>query len=222
MTLTPQGRQTLFEWLVRAIVLCACLPVHEFAHAYVADKLGDDTARHYGRLTLNPIRHLDLWGSLLLIFVGFGYAKPVPVDPRGFRRPKWGMALVSAAGPLSNILMSTLLLALYKVLHYTGIYNVGKAVVLFSILRLIIIVNLGLAVFNLLPIPPLDGSKLLGAFLPDRLYYRVARYERVIYLALFVLLWTGVLSAPLAYLRSQLLVWLDVVTRPVDMLFTGR
>lgn len=222
MTMTPQGRQTLFEWLVRALVLCACLPVHEFAHAYVADKLGDDTARRQGRLTLNPIRHLDLWGSLLLIFVGFGYAKPVPVDARRFRHPKRDMALTAAAGPLSNILMSTLLLAVFKMFFYTGLSNIRTVAIFLSILEIIIIVNLGLAVFNLLPIPPLDGSKLLGAILPDRIYYRMARYDRMIVIALFVLLWTGVLSTPLSFLRGQLLVLLDVVTRPIDILFAGR
>ncbi|MGI6404443.1 MAG: site-2 protease family protein [Oscillospiraceae bacterium] len=222
MTMTPQGRQTLFEWLVRALVLCACLPVHEFAHAYVADKLGDDTARRQGRLTLNPIRHLDLWGSLLLIFVGFGYAKPVPVDARRFRHPKRDMALTAAAGPLSNILMSILLLAVFKMFFYTGLSNIRTVAIFLSILEIIIIVNLGLAVFNLLPIPPLDGSKLLGAILPDRIYYRMARYDRMIVIALFVLLWTGVLSTPLSFLRGQLLVLLDVVTRPIDILFAGR
>ena len=222
MTMTPQGRQTLFEWLVRALVLCACLPVHEFAHAYVADKLGDDTARRQGRLTLNPIRHLDLWGSLLLIFVGFGYAKPVPVDARRFRHPKRDMALTAAAGPLSNILMSILLLAVFKMFFYTGLSNIRTVAIFLSILEIIIIVNLGLAVFHLLPIPPLDGSKVLGAILPDRIYYRMARYDRMIVIALFVLLWTGVLSTPLSFLRGQLLVLLDVVTRPIDILFAGR
>lgn len=221
MTMTPQGRETLFEWFVRALVLCACLPVHEFAHAYVADKLGDDTARRQGRLTLNPLRHLDLWGSVLLIFVGFGWAKPVPVDPRRFRHPKRDMAITAAAGPISNIIMATVLLTVLKILYYTSFTGSGRFYLLLSILEIVIIVNLGLAVFNLLPIPPLDGSKLLGAILPDRIYYRIARYDRIIMLALFALLWTGVLSLPLSFLRNQLLTLLDLITRPIDILFAG-
>ncbi len=222
MTMTPQGRETLFEWFVRALVLCACLPVHEFAHAYVAAKLGDDTARRQGRLTLNPMRHLDLWGSILLIFAGFGWAKPVPVDPRRFKHPKRDMAITAAAGPVSNIIMATVLLTVLKILYYLSFTGSSGFYLLLSILEIVIIVNLGLAVFNLLPIPPLDGSKLLGALLPDRIYYRIARYDRIIMLALFALLWTGVLSMPLSFLRNQLLILLDFVTRPIDLLLAGR
>lgn len=220
--MTPQGRETLFQWFVRALVLFACLPIHEFAHAYVADKLGDDTARQRGRLTLNPLRHLDLMGSLMLILLGFGWAKPVPVNPGRFQHPKLGMALTAAAGPCSNLLMAGILLAVFKVLFYTVLGGSGGFAFLISMLEIIIVVNLGLAVFNLLPIPPLDGSKLLGAILPDRLYQRMLRYDRYIVILLFVLLWTGALSTPLSFLRDRALSLLDVLTRPIDILFMGR
>lgn len=214
--------EELYAWIVRAIVLVTALPVHECAHAYVASRLGDNTARDRGRLTLNPFVHLDLLGSLLLIFAGFGWAKPVPIDPRNFEHPRRDMALSALAGPISNFLYAFLLLLLVKILGYTvdipALRYVSQFAVLMDILLSMVLVNLYLFVFNFLPIPPLDGSKILGALLPDRIYFTIMQYERYISLVLFFLIFFGVLSTPLSYIANQCLRLLFFLTRPIDLL----
>lgn len=205
--------QLLFLFASYAVVLLVMLPVHEAAHAFAAHKLGDDTAKWNGRLTLNPLRHLDPIGSIMLVAFGIGYAKPVPVDPRNFRRcsRKTGMALTALAGPLSNLLMAALSMAVFRVIYsFTS-----SAVVLFYadlvLLGVLVPINIGLAVFNLLPIPPLDGSRIFGAILPDRWTAWVDRYFQIVQLALFALIVSGALDVPLNFLRStvgNLLCWI--------------
>lgn len=222
MRMTAIGKQTLYEWVVRGIVLLTAMPIHESAHAWMAFLLGDDTARRNGRLTMNPFRHLDLWGSLLLIFVGFGWAKPVPINPRKFKKPRRDMALSAAAGPLSNILMALVLMIVYKVISYTGdtpaLRYTPWVLQLLDILLIMLTINLYLAVFNLLPIPPLDGAKLFGAVLPDRIYFTVMRYERYIMIALFILMFMGFLAPVLETLAGHLFSFLDQITQPIDRL----
>ncbi len=144
--------------LAKAVILLVALPIHEFAHAFVAYRLGDDTAARQGRLSLNPLRHLDPMGSLMIFFVGFGWAKPVPVNPWRLRNgPRTGYALVSAAGPASNLLMAALIAVLWRV---GLLQRAPYAVVQFAIVFMSI--NVALCLFNLIPLAPLDGSGVLG------------------------------------------------------------
>lgn len=212
------NQQGLFDLLVRAIVLFTAIPMHESAHAFVAYKLGDPTARNLGRMTLNPLPHLDLFGSLLLLLTGFGWAKPVPINTRNFKHIKRDMAISAIAGPVSNVLLALVVMVLFKgmMLLVSGgvLAAVGMSTLLAltQILLTMISINVGLAVFNLLPIPPLDGSRLLTALLPPKLYFAVMARERIIMMVLFVALFLGVLSGPLSFLSNSLLTGMDFLT----------
>lgn len=213
---------TFFDIIVRAIVLLTTIPVHEAAHAYVADKMGDPTARYQGRLTLNPMAHFDLIGSLALLFTGIGWAKPVPINPRNFKDSKKGMAISAAAGPISNLILAAASLVIAKILLYMGA-GMGVNVVintLFTIFRSMCLINISLAIFNLIPIPPFDGSRIFNYFLPDKFYFKIMEYERYIFIGLFFLLFSGILSGPLNILNGLLFNLLDKLTFFVD--FFGR
>lgn len=191
------------------VVFCT-MPVHECAHAFVANKLGDGTARLSGRMTLNPMKHIDPIGALMIILVGFGYAKPVPVNPRNFKNPKAGMALTALAGPVSNLLMAAIFILLKNIVGVLPAANV-LATALYLFFTYAAIINIGLAVFNLIPIPPLDGSRVLQLLIPSKYYYKFLQYERYIVLIVFALLFFGVLSRPLAYLETVIFNGLDYV-----------
>ncbi len=201
-----------------AVLIFVMLPFHEFAHAFVATKLGDNTARWNGRLTLNPLRHLDVLGTVMLVLVGFGYAKPVPVNPFNFRKPKRDMMLTALAGPLSNILLAVVSVGLFRLLMlFTGvsIYTEGTTLYISGndlmcniaeyayiiFIDVFASINVGLAAFNLLPIPPLDGSRIFGAILPDKWVYTMERYQTYISCGMLILLFSGMLDLPLALLR---------------------
>lgn len=196
------GIEIAILFLARLFVVFCTLPVHEYAHAFVADKLGDKTARLSGRLTLNPMAHIDILGAIMILFVGFGYAKPVPVNPRNFKNPKKGMALTALAGPFSNILMAVVFMFLSNVLSLFGNSLIVQA--FFVFFSFAASINIGLAVFNLIPIPPLDGSRVLELLIPDKYYYKFAQYERYIVIVIFGLIIFGVLDAPLAFLQNHL------------------
>ena len=211
----PSFPELLLILFTYAVLIFVTMPVHELAHAFVADRLGDKTARWNGRLTFNPLRHLDPIGSVLLVLVGFGYAKAVPVNPRNFKNPRSGMALTALAGPLSNVLMAFVAVGIFRVLTLFGggvavaggYIHFGSSWLVYAYIGLIQVfasVNLVLAVFNLLPIPPLDGSRILGLVLPDRWLYLFEKYYQIIMLALFVVLFLGWLDVPLSYLRHWL------------------
>lgn len=191
------------------VVFCT-MPVHECAHAFVANKLGDGTARLSGRMTLNPMKHIDPIGALMIILVGFGYAKPVPVNPRNFKNPKTGMALTALAGPVSNLLMAAVFILLKNIVGLLPAANV-LVTALYLFFTYAAIINIGLAVFNLIPIPPLDGSRVLQLLIPSKYYYKFLQYERYIVLIVFALLFFGVLSRPLAYLETVIFNGLDYV-----------
>lgn len=196
------GIEIAILFLARLFVVFCTLPVHEYAHAFVADKLGDKTARLSGRLTLNPMAHIDILGAIMILFVGFGYAKPVPVNPRNFKNPKKGMAFTALAGPFSNIFMAVVFMLLSNVLSLFGSSLFVQAFYVFFSFAASI--NIGLAVFNLIPIPPLDGSRVLELLIPDKYYYKFAQYERYIVIVIFGLIVFGVLDAPLAFLQNHL------------------
>ena len=184
--------------------LIIAMVIHEYAHARVAVALGDRTPMLMGRLTLNPAAHIDPVGLIMLFLVRFGWAKPVIIDPRNFRKPRRDDILVSLAGPAANLVTAFLALVALLVLKSTmGHLSFG----VYQVFQLIIIYNINFAIFNLIPLPPLDGSRILLVFLPDKLYFGIMRYERYIYLALLICLYLGVLNAPLnAAMRGML--WL--------------
>jgi len=201
----------LFSYIVRGLVLLTCIPIHEAAHAYISWKLGDPTAKNLGRLTLNPLVHLDPVGSLMMIVFGFGWAKPVPILTRNFKDIKKGMAISALAGPISNVLLALVLMIVYKLLAPVLPLSPTSYAVM-TILSIMISLNCGLAVFNMLPIPPLDGSRIATALLPANLYFKIMQYERYIMIALLALLWIGVLDLPISFLRSGLMTGLDAAT----------
>ena len=214
------------EWLISLLLslpsILIALSVHECAHAWAAYKLGDSTAKYLGRMSINPMRHLDPLGVLCMIFAGFGWARPVPVNSRNLKNPKRDMVLVSLAGPASNILLAFIGLLVLKIISAVGtplLYPLITAdptsfefvalKMLLSFLMLFCQLNAGLAVFNLLPIPPLDGSHLLALILPSRIYFKYVQYERYISFALVLLLVFNVLDTPLFFLRNYLLTGLE-------------
>lgn len=185
----------LTELLINAIIALIAITGHELAHAWVSTKLGDPTPRYEGRLTLNPLAHLDPLGTLLMIFTGFGWAKPVGVNPMYYKDRKKGMALVALAGPLSNFVMAFLGFLLGTIIIIVGgIAGVPEEMLysVYGIFYLFTFRNLCLMVFNLIPIPPLDGSKILGMFLPNRTYYNILQYERYAIIIIMLLSFTGV------------------------------
>lgn len=195
------------------VVFCAT-PLHEFAHALIAVKLGDDTPRLRGRLTINPMAHIDKRGALMIFLFGFGYAKPVEVRMRSFKKPKRDMAIVALAGPVCNLLQAFVTLFIYNALDYFSMKsgNTGLAYMgLFFFYAALI--NINLAVFNLLPVPPLDGSRLVTALLPSKYYYKIMQYERYIMIGLFVLLFAGVLTIPLNFLSRLVLILFQKITQ---------
>lgn len=190
--------------LSRMFVVLCCMPVHEMAHAYVAYKCGDDTASLKGRLTINPFAHLSVIGTLMILFFGIGYANPVPVNPARLKHPRRDMALVSLAGPVSNIVLSFIFI--FVACFIQGVIPASPiSIVMHTFFLFAAQINVTLAVFNLLPIPPLDGSKIFSAILPDKIYFKMMKYDRYIMIGLMILLFTGVLNGVVAWLSGGLL-----------------
>ena len=208
MNVSQWLNQLDFAWLLETVitVLAAllCITFHETCHGLMALWLGDKTAKNQKRLTLNPLHHVDILGLLMMAVFKFGWAKPVPVNMRNFKSPKWGMALTALAGPLSN-----LILAFLAMLIYFGLFFFVPDTVFWSYMLMFFsytaVLSIGLTVFNLIPIPPLDGSKVLFSLLPNRVYETLMRYEKYGMILLMLVLYTGLLDVPLLFLRTGLL-----------------
>ena len=182
---------SLADAVLRAAAVFLCLTVHETCHGLAALALGDPTAKSMHRLSLNPLRHIDWLGLALMFAAGFGWAKPVPVNPNYFRKPKQGMAITALAGPVSNFLLAILFLGIGKVIYLYAPYSDGMNVLFSWCLYTVAPMSVGMGLFNLSPFPPLDGSKVLAVFLPDGAYGKLMRYERCGILILLALSWLG-------------------------------
>ena len=212
------SRESVISLLLFIPTLLISLTVHEYCHGYAAYKCGDNTAEWNGRLTLNPLKHLDPIGTIMMLVFGFGYAKPVPINPRNFKHYKLGLCIVSIAGPLSNALLALLGALVFAItvqinpgMMYTDtITNFDIAWINF--VATFVIANASLAVFNLLPIPPLDGSRIVTALLPAKLAYYYNKYEGYIMIAVFALLYFNILDNVIYFLRNGLLVGIEWLT----------
>ncbi|MCD8004984.1 MAG: site-2 protease family protein [Oscillospiraceae bacterium] len=223
--LTNMDWDGLVTLLLRLAAVLLCIVIHEVSHGLAAYWLGDNTAKERNRLSLNPLKHIDPFGALMMLLVGFGWAKPVPVDMRRFKHPKSGMALTALAGPVSNFILAyvALVVAYFSLglMVVSGAAAGAAAEGWLSFCSMTASLSLGLGVFNLIPFPPLDGSKVVGVLLPDRIYYKILRYEFAGTIILMALLWLGALDAPLYAARSWLANLLDGLARWPYYLIAG-
>lgn len=217
----------VIQYGVRILIIFMILPVHEFAHAWSAYKMGDKTAYYRGRLTLNPISHIDPIGALCLLVSGFGWAKPVPINPLRFKKQRAGTAICAAAGPLSNLIVAFLAMIVFRVvmsLNYSAetlinfYTQTGGLYYACLILQYFIMINIGLAIFNLIPIPPLDGSKILSYFTTAEFDRKIEQYQMYIYIGFLVIMFTGVLDRPLSFVRGGIYDAFVFLTNWVDNL----
>lgn len=209
-------------YTLSALAVLIILTLHECAHAFAAYKLGDPTAKNLGRLSLNPIKHLDPLGAICMIFFHFGWAKPVPINARNFKKPKRDFALCALAGPLTNLVFAfifafiyLLMFALLRDVVFTSDFLFALVENLLLFVYLFHIINIGIGIFNLIPIPPLDGSRILNVVLPPKYYFGIMRYERKIYLGLIVWLAFG------DFAKRALLSFSLVASNPVLAFIAG-
>lgn len=204
--------QGMLMLLMSAAASLTCITVHELSHGFVAYKLGDPTARNAGRLTLNPIKHIDLIGLLMMLVAHVGWAKPVPVDMRYFKDPKRGMALTALAGPVSNFLLALVVLLAGSLLYRFGPDTLAVGYILLFLCYMAVL-SVGLGLFNLIPIPPLDGAKIFYSVLPDKAYRTMLYYERYIRFLVLILAWFGFFSGPLDFCIGWTLRGMCALTR---------
>ncbi len=211
----------ILEIFTKILIIFLILPVHEFAHAWAAHKMGDDTAAYAGRLTLNPLAHIDIVGALCLLLTPFGWAKPVPINPLKFKKQRLGVAVTAAAGPLSNLIVAFIATVIYRILanlpnavewYYGATGETTPFFILMYIIRFFISVNIGLAIFNLIPIPPLDGSKIVSYYTSakfDRWIYNNQMIVNIVFLGIIV---TGILDKPLQFLTEHVINFFSLIT----------
>lgn len=208
-------QQIIITIFAYAVILLIAIPIHECSHCFMAYLLGDDTGLRSGRVTLNPIRHWDPMGTIGILTVGIGWGKPAPVNPVRGRKvsARAFMAITAAAGPISNILLSYIFILIGKLVGYL-FYASNPEVVGYVYYAFIIAaqINISLAIFNLLPIPPFDGSRILLVFLKERTYFRLMQYEQYIMIGVLLLCWTGILDVPLTFLKKAVMEFLKLAT----------
>ncbi len=214
---------SLYTLVLRLLCFVIAIPVHEAAHAWAAYKLGDPTAKNMGRLTLNPAVHLDPMGALCMVVAGVGWAKAVPINTWNFKDRKKGMLLSALAGPAANLCLAFVMLVLAKVFVYSGMLIVGTYTGVFAtvsnILFTLVVMNIYLAIFNLLPVPPLDGSRIAAAVLPEKQYFKIMEYEQYIFIALMACLVLGVFNAPLSFISDIVYAVINFLTGFIDIFF---
>ena len=230
--------QDILLYITRVFVILLVLPLHECAHAWMAKKLGDDTAMYQGRLTLNPFAHIDPIGGILLLLTGFGWAKPVPVNPMRFNRKysiRGGMALTAAAGPISNLIAALVGMIAMRIYIMTDFYQdyvmasidsdvvgVNPPEIIATFLMYFVSINIGLAVFNLIPVPPLDGSKVMFFLLGNKgvtVAEWFAKNSYVVNIAFYILLFSPILSKPLSWISGTIYTGMIYATNWIPMLF---
>lgn len=207
----------LLEYFVKLMIIFLISPLHECAHAWAANQLGDYTAKYKGRMTLSPFAHIDIIGALMIFFFGFGWAKPVPVNPLHFKKPSQGMMLTALAGPASNLVAAFVGMIAWQLCngeaHVAMMYfSPNTMSYVMWMLYCFISININLAVFNMIPVPPLDGSRVLNYFLPHRAQYWLAKNEQLCYYGVLILMATGILAVPLSFFNSLVFRGLELVT----------
>ncbi len=212
----------LTDILISVIPAIICLSIHELSHGYAAYLLGDDTAKADGRISLNPIRHIDPIGFAMMVFVGFGWAKPVRVNMFKFKNPKIGMAITAFAGPFSNFLLAIVMLFVYGAFATNG-FGLGGDLLYYAdyTISRTILLSVSLGVFNLFPIPPLDGSKILEAVFPEKLYIKFMKYEKYGMILLFIGVMSGYLTMPLTQISGFVLELFSPISEFSFKLFAG-
>ncbi|MGN0611356.1 MAG: site-2 protease family protein [Ruminiclostridium sp.] len=213
-------QQIIITIFAYAVILLIAIPIHECSHCFMAYLLGDDTGMRSGRVTLNPIRHWDPMGTIGILTVGIGWGKPAPVNPVRGRKvsARAFMAITAAAGPISNILLSYVFILIGKLIWFLfGASNPEVVIYVYFAFIMAARINISLAVFNMLPIPPFDGSRILLVFLKERTYFKLMQYEQYIMIGVLLICWTGILDYPLTFLNNAVMSFLDFTTSFVPL-----